>query len=464
LASCHQPLAISHQPPARTAPLPLGTPASRLSTRRLLQAVRGSHYEGGWRFHVELEPAADAARAPAAPGAAPPASPAAAAGGAAEPPAGASAGLGAAPSAAAPRPAPGVDPGEAAAEPGEPAAAAPAAAERGAALPAAAAAAGGAAAAAGDAPGQPPAADPPPREHGGDPPERDWAPLLYAPAAGEAPAVALRRPLAPARPPAPARKWAVGDRAEARPAPTAAATVQATQTQHVCKSGCVCSWRHARGVGSRCAGAAAGGHAHLHATVARVHPSPGDAPMAQPPGLVCEARRSERGAHAASIRRARGRSALAPPSPCTPAPPGALHAGRAGRRGLVRWPAGRGVRRPRRPQGASAQGFWPQGGSWWPGTVQARGADGCVALKVDPTPTCPQARPVHPYPIALTLDPTPTCPQARPRPHTQLPGPGRISRAAAAATLSRARAPSVLARVCAASSCCRFEVSEFVRV
>ena len=46
--------------------------------------------------------------------------------------------------------------------------------------------------------------------------DRDWAPLLYAPAAGEAPAVAVRRPLAPARPPAPDRKWEAGDRAEVR--------------------------------------------------------------------------------------------------------------------------------------------------------------------------------------------------------------------------------------------------------
>lgn len=45
-------------------------------------------------------------------------------------------------------------------------------------------------------------------------PERDWAPLLYAPAAGEAPAVAVRRPLDPAQPPAPARTWEPGDRAE----------------------------------------------------------------------------------------------------------------------------------------------------------------------------------------------------------------------------------------------------------
>jgi len=289
LAISHLPAAISQQPAACTALLPLGRPAGRLSTRRLLQAVRGSRYEGGWRFHVELESAGDAARAPAAPGVAPPSSPPGAAGIAAEPPVGAPAGMDAAPSGAAPQPAPNADPGMAAAELGEPAAAAPAAAGRGAAP------AGDAPAAAGDAPGQPPAAAAPVREHA---PERDWAPLLYAPAAGEAPAVALRRPLARARPPTPAREWAAGDRAEARPAPAAAATVPrpgystCVRADVSVPAGTRGAWRR------RAPGEQRADTRNCLPRVARVHRGsypnsypepalrPSDARMAQPQGLV----------------------------------------------------------------------------------------------------------------------------------------------------------------------------------
>lgn len=42
---------------------------------------------------------------------------------------------------------------------------------------------------------------------------------------------------------------------------------------------------------------------------------------------------------------------------------------------------------------ACVQGFWQQGGSWWPCTVQALRVSATAVLKVDPTPTHPQARP-----------------------------------------------------------------------
>lgn len=139
------------------------------------QAVHSSRYEGGWRFQVELEPAPKADRT--------------------DPPA----------SATGAELAPGPDPVKN-----------PVTAE---------------APAGGDAPASDAAPEPPDGEDAEGETleregktleprhpelERDWAPLLYAPAAGEAPAVAVRRALAPARPPAPERKWEAGDRAEVR--------------------------------------------------------------------------------------------------------------------------------------------------------------------------------------------------------------------------------------------------------
>lgn len=138
------------------------------------QAVRGSRYEGGWRFQVELDPVSAGAEPPA------PSPPAAA------------------------KPSPTPSDREAGGVPIEAAAAAGAAADGGGELP---------------GPAQNPTGS---AKHPGTTiapakaPERDWAPLLYAPAAGEAPAVAVRRPLDPARPPAPARTWEPGDRAEVR--------------------------------------------------------------------------------------------------------------------------------------------------------------------------------------------------------------------------------------------------------
>ncbi|KAK9819161.1 hypothetical protein WJX81_005074 [Elliptochloris bilobata] len=131
---------------------------------RVLQAVRGSRYEGGWRFQVELEPAPKAGAASASAVPAPGANPVT--GLSSEPPASG----GVAANGTDPTPQPEGNSGneflrETVSDPGN---------------------------------GR----------------ERDWAPLLYAPAAGEAPAVALRRPLNPVSPPAPDRKWEPGERAE----------------------------------------------------------------------------------------------------------------------------------------------------------------------------------------------------------------------------------------------------------
>lgn len=137
--------------------------------------MRGSRYEGGWRFQVELEPApkADRTDPPASAAGAPPV----------------------------PAPNPITNPSPAEAPAGANVQASGVAAEPG----------GEEDAEKGTLEGEEETLEP-----GSTEPERDWAPLLYAPAAGEAPAVAVRRPLAPARPPAPERKWEAGDRAEVR--------------------------------------------------------------------------------------------------------------------------------------------------------------------------------------------------------------------------------------------------------